>query len=196
MPMGKNLGLENFFVVFEFSQSCPDLDEIGVLEIKNKQNESEKRRIKFLRVSSLFRGHLQAATDRPRLGLRRSVIVTSNSRMVNTRFNGVSSVAPINAPVEESAVRGRSRGRGRGKLGVEHEEIEENVDVENVKEIGQEEEVQAGTTCVPPLDPVLAQQIMSFLKGLAGPGVLPSVQATQAPANRPVASTAPKMGGT
>uniref|UniRef100_M1BHG1 Uncharacterized protein n=1 Tax=Solanum tuberosum TaxID=4113 RepID=M1BHG1_SOLTU len=37
---------------------------------------------------------------------------------------------------------------------------------------------------------------MSFLKGLVGPGVLPSAQETQAPTNAHVASTAPKMGGT
>ncbi|WMV33355.1 hypothetical protein MTR67_026740 [Solanum verrucosum] len=37
---------------------------------------------------------------------------------------------------------------------------------------------------------------MSFLKGLVGPGVLPFVQATQAPDNPPVARTAPKTGGT
>uniref|UniRef100_M0ZPW9 Uncharacterized protein n=1 Tax=Solanum tuberosum TaxID=4113 RepID=M0ZPW9_SOLTU len=75
--------------------------------------------------------------------------------MVNTRFNGVRLVAPINAPIEESAARGRGR------------EIEENVDVDvdvDVEDLGQEGEVQAKTTCVPPLDPVLAQQIMSFLK--------------------------------
>ena len=55
-----------------------------------------------------------------------------------------------------------------------HEEIEK----ENVEDVGQEGEVQAETTCVPPLDPVLSQQIISFLKGLVGPGVLPSAQAT------------------
>uniref|UniRef100_M1DYR2 'chromo' domain containing protein n=1 Tax=Solanum tuberosum TaxID=4113 RepID=M1DYR2_SOLTU len=36
---------------------------------------------------------------------------------------------------------------------------------------------------------------MSFLKGLVSPGVLPAVQATQAPVNPPIASTAPKTGG-
>uniref|UniRef100_M1DXP0 Uncharacterized protein n=1 Tax=Solanum tuberosum TaxID=4113 RepID=M1DXP0_SOLTU len=40
------------------------------------------------------------------------------ARMVNTRFNGVRPVAPINAPAEESAARGRGqvRGRGRGRV--------------------------------------------------------------------------------
>uniref|UniRef100_M1A310 Uncharacterized protein n=1 Tax=Solanum tuberosum TaxID=4113 RepID=M1A310_SOLTU len=33
--------------------------------------------------------------------------------MVNNKFNGVRLVAPVNAPAEESATRGRSRGRGR-----------------------------------------------------------------------------------
>ncbi|XP_015159605.1 uncharacterized protein [Solanum tuberosum] len=72
-----------------------------------------------------------------------------------------------------------------------HEGVEENVE-----EVGQEEEVQAEATSIPPIDPVLARQIMSLLKGLAGPGVLPFVQATQAPANPPNASTAPKTGRT
>ncbi|WMV49814.1 hypothetical protein MTR67_043199 [Solanum verrucosum] len=105
--------------------------------------------------------------------------------MVNTRFNDVGPIAPVNAPVEESAARGRGRGRGRGKArdrgrGKEtttrdgasvvdaprneappthHEEVEENV--------GQEEEV-----------------------------VLPSVQATQAPTNPLIAIILPKVGGT
>ncbi|WMV59253.1 hypothetical protein MTR67_052638 [Solanum verrucosum] len=39
---------------------------------------------------------------------------------------------------------------------------------------------------------VLAQQIMLFLKGLVGPGVLPSVQAAQAPAHPPISNTAPR----
>ncbi|KAH0672776.1 hypothetical protein KY290_026933 [Solanum tuberosum] len=107
--------------------------------------------------------------------------------MVNTRFNSVRHVSPVNAPAEESAARGRGRvkGRGRGRVApagngapvgnapvnenppMHHEEIEEEVE-----EVGQEEE------------------------GLAGPGMLPSVQETQAPTNRLVASTMPKMGGT
>uniref|UniRef100_M1DAL0 Uncharacterized protein n=1 Tax=Solanum tuberosum TaxID=4113 RepID=M1DAL0_SOLTU len=54
--------------------------------------------------------------------------------------------------------------------------------------------MQVETTSV--MGPVLAQQIMSFLKGLVGPGVLPSVQATQALTNPHVASTTPKVVGT
>ncbi|KAH0743076.1 hypothetical protein KY290_031069 [Solanum tuberosum] len=140
--------------------------------------------------------------------------------MVNTRFNGVRPVAPVNAPAEESTAishcrgrgRGRARGRSRGRVAptrdrvpienapqneaspVHHEEIEENVEVENIEEVGQKEEVQAKTTGVPPIDPVLAQQIMSFQKGLVGPGVLPYAQAIQAPSNHPIAITVPKVG--
>uniref|UniRef100_M1DH08 Uncharacterized protein n=1 Tax=Solanum tuberosum TaxID=4113 RepID=M1DH08_SOLTU len=131
----------------------------------------------------------------------------------------------LEAKAKESVARGhgrgrgreRARGRGRGRVApvengapigndpvnenspMHHEEIEEEVEVENVEnveEIGQEEEVQAEATCIPLIDPVLAQHIMSFLKGLAEPGMLPSVQATQAPTNHHVASTAPKIGGT
>ncbi|WMV38434.1 hypothetical protein MTR67_031819 [Solanum verrucosum] len=134
--------------------------------------------------------------------------------MVNTRFNGIRPRTPVNAPAEEYVARGRGQGRGRGRprsrsrgrvaptrdgAPVEnspineiphahHEEIEENV--------GQEEEVHAETIGIRPLDPVLAQQIMSFLKGLVGPGVFPSVQETQAPANPFIAITIHKVGGT
>uniref|UniRef100_M1DAK3 Uncharacterized protein n=1 Tax=Solanum tuberosum TaxID=4113 RepID=M1DAK3_SOLTU len=108
---------------------------------------------------------------------------------------------------------GRCRGRGRGRVAptrdgapvenaprneappAHHEEVDENVEVENEENVGQEEEVQAETICIPPLDPVLAQTIMSFLKGLVGPGVLPSIQATQAPANPPIAITVPRSFG-
>uniref|UniRef100_M1BTL9 'chromo' domain containing protein n=1 Tax=Solanum tuberosum TaxID=4113 RepID=M1BTL9_SOLTU len=82
--------------------------EKALIWTKNKRNESRKRRIKFLRVSSLFRGHLQAVIDIPCLedSDRRS-----NPRMVNTRFDGVRPIAPVNAPAEEYAVRGHDRGR-------------------------------------------------------------------------------------
>ncbi|KAH0636396.1 hypothetical protein KY289_036311 [Solanum tuberosum] len=60
-----------------------------------------------------------------------------------------------------------------GTPNAHHEVIEEeNVDVEDVEDVGQEEE------------------------GLVGPGVFPSSQATQAPTNLHVASTVPEVGGT
>uniref|UniRef100_M1DXP5 Uncharacterized protein n=1 Tax=Solanum tuberosum TaxID=4113 RepID=M1DXP5_SOLTU len=118
--------------------------------------------------------------------------------MVNTRFNGVRPVAPVNELVEEFATRSRGRGRGRGiargkcrgrvspaRVGApientpinedppgHHEEIEGNVEVENNEDVGQEEE------------------------GLVGPRVIPATEQTQNPANPSIVITAPKVGGT
>ncbi|XP_015075547.1 uncharacterized protein LOC107019648 [Solanum pennellii] len=107
-------------------------------------------------------------------------------------------MVPINAPTEESTARSRGRGRGRerarGRGRGRVEPTRDGVSIENapqneaspyiikrlkrilrlkMEEVGQEEEVQAETTGVPPIEPVLAQQIMSFLKGLVGPRVMP-----------------------
>uniref|UniRef100_M1DLB7 'chromo' domain containing protein n=1 Tax=Solanum tuberosum TaxID=4113 RepID=M1DLB7_SOLTU len=109
--------------------------------------------------------------------------------MVNTRFNDVRPVAPVNEPTKESIARGRSRGRGRGRA-------RGRVRGTNEEDVGQEEEVKAETTCIPPLDPILAQEIMYFLKELVGPGVLPTVQATQTPSNPAIAISVRKVGGT
>lgn len=129
--------------------------------------------------------------------------------MGNTRFNCVWPVAPVNEPTQRSPARGRDQGRcrerprgiGRGKKTptrngatidnstrnkshfAQHEEIEENEEVDNDKDILQDEEVHAETTRIPPLYPVLSQQIMLFVKTLVGLGVLLEVQETQDPAN-------------
>uniref|UniRef100_M1DYL7 'chromo' domain containing protein n=1 Tax=Solanum tuberosum TaxID=4113 RepID=M1DYL7_SOLTU len=76
-----------------------------------------------------------------------------------------------------------------------HEEVEENIKIENQENVRQEEEVQYKTIGIPSLDRVLTQQIITFLKRLVGPGVLPSVQATPAPANPLIANTVLKVGG-
>lgn len=51
------------------------------------------------------------------------------------------------------------------------------------------------TTVFPPVDPLLAQYIMAFLKGLAGPGVLLFSLATHVPSDPPISSTTPKTSG-
>ncbi|TMW87689.1 hypothetical protein EJD97_019612 [Solanum chilense] len=88
--------------------------------------------------------------------------------MVNTRFNGIRPIALVNAPSEESTARGCSRGRDRGR--------------------GRRRVASTRYGC-------LDQQIFSFMKGLDGPRVLPSAQATQAPTNPFISITTPKVGG-
>uniref|UniRef100_M1DVT1 'chromo' domain containing protein n=1 Tax=Solanum tuberosum TaxID=4113 RepID=M1DVT1_SOLTU len=102
--------------------------------------------------------------------------------MVNTRFNSVRPAAHVNEPAEESTTRGRDRGR----------EIKENIEVENDEDSGQEEKVQVEATSIPSLDPVLGQQIMSFLKELVGLGVLPVVPIIQTPAKPLLLSLSPR----
>ena len=105
--------------------------------------------------------------------------------------------------------KGRVKGRGSGRVApavyevsmdnipmnenrlAHNKEIEEEVDIEGVKEIEQEEGVHGAAIGIPLINPVLAQQIMSFLNGLAGPVMLPP---TQALTNPLVARKAPRMG--
>lgn len=45
------------------------------------------------------------------------------------------------------------------------EEVEENVEIEDDEVVGQEKDAQTVNICIPSLNPVFAQQIMSILKG-------------------------------
>lgn len=47
-----------------------------------------------------------------------------------------------------------------------HKEVEKNIKVKNKENVGQEEEVQVETICIPIIYLVLDQHIMSFFKGL------------------------------
>ncbi|WMV13913.1 hypothetical protein MTR67_007298, partial [Solanum verrucosum] len=63
--------------------------------------------------------------------------------MVNTRFNGSKLVAPVNAPAEESIARGHDRVENAPRKEnphAHHEEIKENVEVEDEENVGEEEE--------------------------------------------------------
>uniref|UniRef100_M1DTW9 'chromo' domain containing protein n=1 Tax=Solanum tuberosum TaxID=4113 RepID=M1DTW9_SOLTU len=51
---------------------------------------------------------------------------------------------------------------------VPQEEVEENVEIEDEGDVGHEENALARNTDIPSLDPMLAQQIMFFLKGIDG----------------------------
>ena len=66
----------------------------------------------------------------------------------------------------------------------------QEVEFENVKEVENEEGVQDEAKGIPPIDPMLAQQSMSFLKRLAGRWMIPP---TQVPANPLVATLNPRQ---
>ncbi|KAH0745921.1 hypothetical protein KY285_007578 [Solanum tuberosum] len=144
---------------------------------KNKRNEFGKGRIKFLRISSLFRG----SSSGPPIGWLVWVPIMTGwvvTKLVSKpRYNGVRPIAPVNATADESAQKVAVEAEIEEELGVEavnhfahNDEIEENVDVDDVEEIGQEEEVQAGNVGVPPLDPMLTQQFITAPKtgGMGG----------------------------
>uniref|UniRef100_M1DIM5 Uncharacterized protein n=1 Tax=Solanum tuberosum TaxID=4113 RepID=M1DIM5_SOLTU len=75
------------------------------------------------------------------------------------------------------------------------EEVEENLKIEDEGDVEQEEDAPARNTGVPPLDPMLAQRIMYFLKGLVGLGVLPTVKTAQPSINLLVTATIPMADG-
>lgn len=59
--------------------------------------------------------------------------------------------------------------------------VKEGEDVENVEEVEQEEGWKAKSIGIPPIGTVLAQKIMYFLKGLAGPRMITPTQALANP---------------
>uniref|UniRef100_M1E015 Uncharacterized protein n=1 Tax=Solanum tuberosum TaxID=4113 RepID=M1E015_SOLTU len=107
--------------------------------------------------------------------------------MVYTRFNGVRPVTPVNEPGEESATRGHGRDRGRGRV--------------RGRGRGRGRVVPARDRCLDEnfpreeAPPAPQEGIMSFQKGLVGPGILLIVQATQPQINRPDTATIPRVDG-
>uniref|UniRef100_M1DZI0 Uncharacterized protein n=1 Tax=Solanum tuberosum TaxID=4113 RepID=M1DZI0_SOLTU len=128
----------------------------------SKPSHEMKKSVKsFLTLAAKMRGNstLWLGTD---TALARSLLSTGHLQMVNTRFNGVRPVALFNEPAEESTTGGRGRGKGRGRAmgrgrgrvaparngspiensprkevpSGHHEEIEENVEVENDEDVG------------------------------------------------------------
>ena len=92
--------------------------------------------------------------------------------------------APVeNAPKNESHL-------------VHHKEVDENIQDENEKNVGQKKVMQNDATSINPLDLLLAQKIMSFLKGLVGLGIFPTFHENQAFVNPPTACTASKVSKT
>ena len=58
------------------------------------------------------------------------------------------------------------------------------MEIDDDKKVGPDEDAHAENIEIPPLDTLLAQQIMTFLKGLASHEVFPIVQTTQPLDNR------------
>uniref|UniRef100_M1D8I4 Uncharacterized protein n=1 Tax=Solanum tuberosum TaxID=4113 RepID=M1D8I4_SOLTU len=70
---GANLGPDNFFIVFGFSQPSPDLDEIGFFKVKGNLVTTGTKEQTLGNSYSFFtildaKGNLQTATDRPCVG--------------------------------------------------------------------------------------------------------------------------------
>uniref|UniRef100_M1E007 Uncharacterized protein n=1 Tax=Solanum tuberosum TaxID=4113 RepID=M1E007_SOLTU len=146
--------------------NSPKLELITEIKKAGKTVDFKRKRI-FLQYdlqSELIERTTSSATIEEHHELHKKFLADCDqltAEMVNTRYNGVRPVDHVNAPAEKSAARGHDQDRGRGRERVaptrdgvpvkiapqneappvHHEEIEEDIEVENIEEVGQEEEV-------------------------------------------------------
>lgn len=75
-------------------------------------------------------------------------------------------------------------------------EIEDNIELEVKENAEAEENAQSETTGLPPLDPTIAQQVLSLLNVLVGLGSVPTISIGQDLVPHPVTATSSYLGRT